>query len=151
MTQGYPLAMVAYGIGDLPLIKNLKSSHHVVNQPCKSYNTGDIIKYNNIKLYFNFLKHSILGRGYYPKSTKIVQIVHTDNLETQKQFGLRHGFKVFTGARYLGSVIRDNNYEWDCLQDYIDTWENNIYTISETAVKYPQERYATVFRAIQSK
>ena len=48
-----------------------------------------------------------MGRGYYPKMSKIFLIVQPDNLKTGKQFVLCHEFQAFTGAHYLGGLIRD--------------------------------------------
>ena len=78
-------------------------------------------------------------------------IVHPRNLETDKQFGLRHGLKVCTGTRYIGGFIGDEESKRDWLQDRKSKWENNICTISKTAGKYPQESNLAVVRAIQSE
>ena len=59
--------------------------------------------------------------------------MHLNNIETEKQFGLRHGFDVCTVARYLGGFIGDDESKHDWLQDQKTTWENKIHTISETA------------------
>ena len=75
-------------------------------------------------------------------------IVHPDNLETGKLFGLRHGFKVFSGLRYLGGFIGYENSKHDLMQDSMLKWENNISTIRKTVVKYPQESYAMVVGAM---
>ena len=63
----------------------------------------------------------------------------------------RHGFKVCTGARYLGSYIGDDDSKHDWLRKRTLTWEKNINTISETIGKYPQESYAAVVHVIQSE
>ena len=64
-------------------------------------------------------------------------------------FVTRHGFRVCTGACYLGGYIGDDESKHDWLREHTLMWENNINTISETAGKYPQEIYAAVVRAIQ--
>ena len=66
-------------------------------------------------------------------------------------FAARHGFKVFTGARYLEGCIVDKDSRRDCLREPILTWDNNTGTIIKTAGGYPQESYAAVARAIQSE
>ena len=66
-------------------------------------------------------------------------------------FGARNGFKVFTGALYLGGYIRDYEYKRNRLREHTLTWENNIGTIRKTVEKYPQESYAVVARTIQSE
>ena len=50
--QGDPLAMVAYGIAVILLIKKLKLVYLDINQPRYSDNLGALGMYNNIKLYF---------------------------------------------------------------------------------------------------
>ena len=77
-------------------------------------------------------------------------ILNTDNLEARKLFGSRHEYKVCKGARYLGSYIRDDDSKRDWLKKCTETWERNIFTISKTAGKHPQEIYAAVVCAIQS-
>ena len=63
-------------------------------------------------------------------------IMHQDNLEAGKRFGLCHGFKVCMGAHYLRGFIRDNNSKHDWLKDRMDTWERNIQNISKIWGKY---------------
>ena len=105
--------------------------------------------YDNIELYFNLLKHYGSGCGYYPKTSKSVLIVHPDNLETGNQFGLCHGFKVFTSEWYFGGFIGDDKSKLDWIQDRTLTWENNIIKIIETVEKYTQESYDAVVHVIQ--
>ena len=57
VTQGDPLAMAAYVIEVLPLIKQLKATHIVVTEPWYAEDSGALGMYVNIKLYFNSLKH----------------------------------------------------------------------------------------------
>ena len=61
-------------------------------------------------------------------------------------FGACHGFRVCTGALYLGGYICD-----DWLRECTLTWEKNINTIRKTVGKYPQESYAAVVPTIQSE
>ena len=75
--------------------------------------------------------------------------MHQDNLKSGKLFGLRHGFKVCTGARYIGGFIGDNEFKSDWLEERTEKLERNITKIRKTVVKYPQESYATVVCAIQ--
>ena len=44
-------------------------------------------------------------------------IVHPDNPEARKMFGASHGFKVCTGAHYLGGYIGDDNSKRKWLKD----------------------------------
>ena len=89
------------------------------------------------------------GRGYYTKPSKSVLIVHPENLETRKYFGVCHNFKVCTGARYLCGYIGDDKSKHYLLKEYTETWEWNICMIRETVGEYTQESYSEVVCVIQ--
>ena len=143
--------MIAYGIGILPLIKNLKREISGVTRPWYADDTRVLGTFSRIETYFNLLTFQGLVHGYYPKPSKSVLIVHPENIKAEKYFSARHGFKVCTGARYLGKCIRDDESKSNWLRERTLTWEKKISTISETAGKYPQESYFAVVRAIQSE
>ena len=63
--QGGALSMVAYDISVLLRIQTMKATYRVVPQPWYTDNVGSLGMYNNIKLYFNSLKQSGTGCGYY--------------------------------------------------------------------------------------
>ena len=94
MTQEDPFSMVAYGIVVLLITKLLKVVYTDVTQLCYADNAGVLGTFNNVVLYFHELRYNSLDQGFYPKPTKIILIVHTDNLEAGKLFGARNGFKV---------------------------------------------------------
>ena len=104
MAQGHPLAMITYGIGILPLIKNLKHDIHNITKPWYADNSGTLGTLARIETYFNLLTRQDPGHGYYPEPQTSVLIVNLDNLEAGKVFGARHRFKVCMGARYLGGL-----------------------------------------------
>ena len=92
--QGDPLVMIAYGIGMLPLIRNLKRAIPDVTQPWYADDTGDLDTFARIDTYFYLLTRQGLGRGYQPKPSKIVLIVRPKNLKAEKAFNACHGFRV---------------------------------------------------------
>ena len=100
--------MVIHVIIVLPPVKQLKAVYPDVTQPWCTDNDGALGTFDNIRLYFNLLKQFVLGHEYYPEPFKIVIIVHPNNVESRKDFGLRHGFTVCTGAHYLGCFIGDD-------------------------------------------
>ena len=95
MIQGELLAMVAYGIGILPLINNLKAEFLDVAYPWYADDYGALVTFARVSSYFNLLKWLGLGRGYYPKPSKIVLIVHPYDLKCGGLFGSCHGFNPF--------------------------------------------------------
>ena len=102
-----------------------------------------------LETYFDSLTLQGLGKWYHPKPTKSLLIVRPENLEAGKVFGARHGFRVYTVARYLGDYIGDGESKRDWFRERTLTWEKNINTIRKTMGKYPQESYAAVVGVIQ--
>ena len=82
MIQGYPLAMVAYMIKILPLIKHLKSTYPDVTQPYYTENAGALGMFDHLENYFKALKHIGPEQGYFPDSAKSILVFHPQELES---------------------------------------------------------------------
>ena len=108
MTQGYPLSIIVYVIEILPLINNIKRAIPDVTHTCYADNARALGTFAILETYFYLLTRQGLGRGYHPEPTNSVLIVCTDNIEAGKVFGACHGFRLCTGARYIGGYIGDN-------------------------------------------
>ena len=106
---------------------------------------------NQSKFHLNMIKWLNPEQGYCPERFKNIPNAHPNNIEAGKLFGLCHGFKVCTGACYLGGFIEGDKSKRDCLDKSTNTWERNITKIWKTMVKYPQESYVAVVREIQSE
>ena len=59
VTQGDPLAMISYGIGVLPLTRELRDAHPRVPQPCYFYDVGEGGIFGNILVHLRYIH----GRG----------------------------------------------------------------------------------------
>ena len=103
-----------------------------------------------LETYFDSLTRQGPVKRYHPEPTKSVLITRPVNLEVEKMFGERHGFRVCTGACYLEGNIGDNKSKQNLLRERTLTWEKNINTIRKNAGKQPHESYAAVVYAIQS-
>ena len=75
MTQRDPLTIIAYGIGILPLIENLKRAIPDVTQPWYADYAGDLGVFERIETYFDSLTRQVPVWGYHPEPTKSVLIV----------------------------------------------------------------------------
>ena len=64
--QGGTIAMIAYGIGILPLIKNLKQETPDVTQPWYTDDAGALGIFARLETYFDSLTRQGPGRGYQP-------------------------------------------------------------------------------------
>ena len=113
MKQGYLLVMIAYGIGILPLINNLKQEIPDVTQPWYADNAGALGTFTILETYFDSLTRQGPVQGYHPDPAKSVLIVRPENLEAGKVFVARHGFWVCTGAHYLGGYIGEDESKRD--------------------------------------
>ena len=90
VTQGYPLTVIAYGIGILTLINNLKREIPDVTHPWYADDAGALGTFTRLETYFDLLTLQGLGRGYHPEPSKSVLIVRSENIEARKLFGRRH-------------------------------------------------------------
>ena len=87
----------------------MKAAYPDVTYPYYADNAGALRTNKSIKLYFNLLNNLDLVMGITRNPQSRVLIVHPDNIQTGKLFGLRYGFKVCTGAPYLGGFIRNDD------------------------------------------
>ena len=140
VVQGGQFSVLAYGIGVIPLTKQPKAAYPDVTQPWYVDDSSALSMFDNIGLYFNSLKHFGLDHGYYPKPSKIVLIVHLDNLAAGESFVLSHMFKVFTGARYMSGFIGDEKSKREWLKCRTSKWEGKFCAVTNMAGKCPQER-----------
>ena len=87
-----------------------------ITQPWYADDSVSLGEFDKILLYFILLKQFGPGCGYYPKPSKIVLVVHRYDIKNKKEFVLHHGFKVYTGAQYLGGFIENEEFKWDWLK-----------------------------------
>ena len=80
VTQGGPLAMIAYGIGVLPLIRELRGAHPRVTQPWYADDAGAGRKFSHILEHLRYLQARGPARGYYPEPTKSILVVAPGNV-----------------------------------------------------------------------
>ena len=133
VTQGEPLYMVAYKIGILMLVKCLKFTYPEATQPWYADYYGALDLFDNLEQYLNFSKHYGPYQGYYYNPTKSILTLHPNNLKAGKSFFQCHGFKVCTGASYIGGYIGDEKFKGYCLKNWTDKWESDICVLSKTA------------------
>ena len=110
-----------------------------------------MVTFDNLEQYFHLVKRHGPARGYYPDTTKSIMTVHPNNIKAGKLFGRCHGFKVCTGACYLSVYIGDEKSKGSWLKTRKEKWERDIWSLSKTAEKYPQDNYAAANRTVQSE
>ena len=85
VTQGDPLAMIAYGTGVLPLIRELQGDHPRVTQPWYSDNAGTGGEFTNILEHLRDLQAQGPVQGYYPEPTKSILVVAPGNVAWEEE------------------------------------------------------------------
>ena len=86
LTQGDPLAMIADGIGVLPLIRELREAHPRVTQPWYADDAGACGTFAEVQAHFQDLQVRGPARGYYPEPTKSILVVTPGNVARAKEY-----------------------------------------------------------------
>ena len=151
VTQGDPLAMIAYGIGVLPLIRELWNAHPWVTQPWYADDAGAGGKFTNIMEHLRDLQARVPARGYYPDPTKRILVVDPGNVARAEEHFRRLGIKVVTGHRYLGGYIGDKEAEGRWLAEKIKGWIESVEILAKVYQKHPQSAYAGLQKSLQQE
>ena len=114
VTQGDPLAMIDYGIGVLPLIRDLSRDHPHVTQPWYADDAGAGGKFGDVMAHFRDLQQRGMDQGYVPEPTKSILVVAEQNVPRAKEYFRGIGIQVVTGSRYLGGFVgeRETEGQW---------------------------------------
>ena len=126
VTQGYPLAMIAYGIRVPPVIRELRGAYPLVTQPWYADDEGVGGKFLNIMDHLRDLQARGPARGYYSEPTKIILVVAPGNVAQAEENFRGLGIKVVTGQRYLGGYIGDKEAEERWLAEKIKGWTESV-------------------------
>ena len=80
VTQGDPLAMIAYGIGVPPLIRDLRRDHPHVTQPWYADDRGAGRSFEAVMAHFRDVQLKGPAQGYFPEPTKRILVVAEQNV-----------------------------------------------------------------------
>ena len=99
VTQGYPLAMIAYGLGILPLIWDLRSAHPRVTQTWYADYTGAGENFVGIRRNLGDLMVWGPLWGYFPEPIKSILVVSPRNVLRVEDLFRGYGLQVVTGSQ----------------------------------------------------
>eukprot|EP00978_Attheya_sp_CCMP212_P041254 scaffold234298_cov35-Attheya_sp.AAC.1 len=151
VTQGDPMAMVAYGLMLLPLIKLLKKEHPYASQPWYADDTGAGGSFTAIRKQCESLQKLGPARGYYPEPSKSIPVVREMNLVAAKAALGDLGFRITTGNRYLGGFIGEAAPQEDWVREQTAAWEVAVTTLAKVCKRYPQLAYAGLQKSLQQE
>ena len=114
MTQGYPLTRIAYGIGVLPIIKDLRGAYPRVTHSWYADDAGAWVSFGNILAHFEDIQVRRTPWGYFLKPTKSILFIAPQNMARAEECFWGIGILLVTGNQYLGGFIgnRDADTTW---------------------------------------
>ena len=86
VTQGAYLAMIAYDIEVLPLIRDLRRDHPCFTQPWYADDAGAGGKFGDVMAHFRDLQLRGPAQGYFPEPTKSILVVAERNVPRAKEY-----------------------------------------------------------------
>ena len=105
VTQGDTLAMITYGIGVLPITRDLRRDHPRVMQPWYAGNAGAVGEFRDIMAHYRDLQLRGPALGYFLNPTKSILVMAERNAPQAKEYFRGMGVQVVTWSRYLGGFI----------------------------------------------
>ncbi len=151
VTQGDPLAMVAYGLGILPLIRYLKQKFPTVEQLWYADDAGAGGTFAAIRRQFLHLQEAGPIFGYFPEPSKSILVVPEHSLETAQLAFADLAFQVTTGHRYLGGFIGEPTARDEWLKGKLKYWAHAVDALASVAPAYPQAAYTGLQKSLQQE
>ena len=151
VAQRDPLSMIAYGIGVLPLIRELMNTHPQVTHPWYADDTGARGAFQLVQEHFRYLETRGPSQGYYLDPTKSILVVAPGNVAQAEEKFRGLGNRVVTGHRYLGGFIGDADAEMGWLREKIWGWTESVKLLAGVAHKHPQSTYAGLQKHLQQE
>jgi hypothetical protein len=151
VTQGDALAMAAYGMGLLPLIRRLKEEFPTVRQPWYADDAGAGGNFQDLRIFFWRLQEIGPAYGYHPEPPKSILVVQWHNFESAKLDFENLNFKVTPGSQYLGGFLGDPTKRDEWLAERTSFGASAIADLAATARLYPQSAYTGLERSLQQE
>jgi hypothetical protein len=143
--------MAAYGLGLLPLIRQLKEEFPEVRQPWYADDAGAGGHFKDLRRFFRRLQEIGPSYGYHPEPSKSILIVQEHNVEEAEMEFTDLLFKVTTGSRYLGGFIGAPSLRDEWIAEKTTFWASAIGELAGTAKLYPQSAYTGLQRSLQQE
>ena len=143
--------MIAYGIGFLLLIQELREAHPHVTQPWYADEAGAGGTFIDVKAHFQDLQARRPARGYYPDLTKSILVVAPGNVARAKEHFRGLGIRVVTGHRYLGGFLGNVLAERECLGKKVEGWTESVAILAGVVLNHPQYAYAGLQKSLQQE
>ena len=141
--------MSCYGIGLLPLIRQMKAEFPEAKQKFYADDGANAAKFKIIRAYFVRLCELGPLFGYYPEPDKSILNAAKHNLKRAKAYFADLKFKIKTGSRYLGSFIGDPDERDLWIAEKVEAWQHSVQKLAGAAQSRPQAAYAGLQKSVQ--
>ncbi len=149
VTQGDPLSMFCYGLGIMPLIRQLKQEFPAVKQPWYADDAGAGGSFTDLRKFFLRLQEIGPAFGYFPEPTKSILIVRAHNRHEARSCFKDLRFQVETGSRYLGGYIGSQADRELWVQEKVSFWTSAVTDLAFAALSHPQTAFAGLQKSLQ--
>ena len=99
------MAMIAYGLGILPLIRDLRTAHPRVTKTWYADDSRAGGTFKGIQQHLDELMVQGPPQGYLPEPTKSILVIYPQNVPSAEDLFHRKGLQIVMGSRYLGRFI----------------------------------------------
>ena len=141
--------MIAYGIGFLPLIRELQEATPQVTHPWYENNAGAGGTFHHTLVQLWYMQARGLPRGYFPEPTNSTLVVAPRNVARVEEFFLGMGLHIVTGSWYLGCFIVNEAAEKIWLAVKVEGLADSVGNLAGVSRKHPQYAYAGLQKSLQ--
>ena len=150
--QGDPLAMIAYAILLLPLIRHLKREISLVEQPWYDDDAAAGGNFEGILEFLKMIQEFGPKIGYHPEPSKSVLVVSPANIDRARHvFKDIPDLKIVSGHRYLGGFIGTADTQSAWVNESVEKWTEAVRSMSAVAEHYPQTTFVGMAKSLQQE
>ena len=151
VTHGYPLDMVAYGLGIPPLIRELYKAFPGVTQPWYVDDARAGVTFEGIRLHLDNLVVRGPLHGYSLEPTKSVLVMSPRNVPQEETFFMGYGLSTVTGSHYLRHFVGSKAAQDPWLGEKVERWQDSVATLYQVARRHPHTAYSGLQQSLQKE
>ena len=148
---GDPLAMINYGIGILPLVRELRNMHLRVMQTWYADDAGAGGNVLALQDHLEDLMMCGTPLGYLPEPTKIILVVSPKIIPQIEAYFRGMGLCVVTGSCYLGGFISEQAVETVWIEENVRNMTASMEVMDGVARRHPKIAYAGLKKYLQQE
>ena len=125
--QGDPLAMAAYAVATVPLIKQLERTCPSTTQCWFADDDGAASDLASLSQYWDELSQLDPGYGYFPNAIKTVLLAKPEHQDEARRIFSGTGITIRTDrSRYLGGALGEKSFCQQFMSEMVEKWSKQI-------------------------